>query len=310
MPSSSKLALYASYQVGEDLPGYVRFALKHLAETGFTVVLLTNNRPLSAETNVFLGENDVHLYLTENHGFDFGMWKRFLKDMAEGKGNFAPLNSIERLLLINDSIVYFQNNFADFISRAEASSADAISLTQNNEVSPHLQSFFLYLKEEALGAFYMHLMETPEQETFYDVVHLLEIGLSNAFKEAEVQTEALFHTERNALFASPELIRQGCGFVKRKLLQHRFNAKEKMHFIRRNAYDTLTADYVQLIKEAGLAPDFKEEWLPKPVGNVFTHIRDKAFEKSFKTVGWPLLKTAIKTKHKILGKKLEGEEWS
>ena len=91
MASRSKVILYASYQLGDTLPGYVHFALKHLAETDFTVILLTNKRELSEETMKFLKENEISLYLTENHGFDFGMWRRFLKDLANGRGSFAGL---------------------------------------------------------------------------------------------------------------------------------------------------------------------------------------------------------------------------
>ena len=309
MSSNGKIILYASYQTGENLPEYVQFALKHLAETDFTVVLLTNNRPLSAETMKFLDDNGIKLYLTENHGFDFGMWRRFLKDVANGRNNFVEFNSITRLLLVNDSIVYFQNNFADFIRRAEASSADAVSLTENDEVRPHLQSFFLYLKQEALGAFYLHLLETPEQETFYEVVHRLEIGMSRAFEEAEVQTASLYRTHLRALFAYPELIAQGGGFIKRKLLQRRFNFMEKVHFIRHGAYNALNADYHKMVTDAGLAPDFKKEWLPKPVGNAASHVADKIWQKSFDKVGWPLLRTAIKTKYKLLKKELVGDEY-
>ena len=259
---SSKIILYASYQTGENLPGYVKFALKHLAETDFTVVLLTNKRPLSAETMAFIEDNGIKLYLTENHGFDFGMWRRFLKDIANGRNNLVEFNSISRLLLLNDSIVYFQNNFADFIRRAEASTADVISLTQNDEVRPHLQSYLLYIKQEALGAFYLHLLETPEQETFYDVVHRLEIGMANAFDEAEIQTASLYSTHLRALFAYPELIAQGGGFIKRKLLQRRFSFKEKAHFIRQKAYNALNADYHKMVIDAGLAPDFVKGLLP------------------------------------------------
>ena len=298
MSSNGKVILYASYQTGENLPGYVQFALKHLAETDFTVVLLTNNRPLSAETMKFLDDNGIKLYLTENHGFDFGMWRRFLKDVANGRNNFVEFNSITRLLLVNDSIVYFQNNFADFIRRAE-----------NDEVRPHLQSFFLYLKQEALGAFYLHLLETPEQETFYEVVHHLEIGMSRAFEEAEVQTASLYRTHLRALFAYPELIAQGGGFIKRKLLQRRFNFMEKVHFIRHGAYNALNADYHKMVTDAGLAPDFKKEWLPKPVGNAASQVADKIWQKSFDKVGWPLLRTAIKTKYKLLKKELVGDEY-
>ena len=308
-PSNSKVILYASYQTGEDLPGYVRFALKHLAETDFAVVLLTNKRPLSAGTMSFLEDNGIKLYLTENHGFDFGMWRRFLKEVANGRNSFVEFNSISRLLLMNDSIVYFQNKFAEFIQRAEASSADVVSLTQNDEFRPHLQSFFLYIKQEALGASYLHILETPEQETFYDVVHRLEIGLAQAFEEAEVQTESLYHTQKRALFAYPELIAQGAGFVKRKLLQRRFNFSEKVHFVRYGAYEALCEDYHKLVMNVGLAPDFKEEWLPKAVGSPAFQLVDQLWWKSFDKIGWPLLRTAIKTKYKLLGKELKGSEY-
>ena len=307
--SNGKVILYASYQTGETLPGYVKFALKHLAETDFTVILLTNKRPLSAETMAFLEDNEIKLYLTENHGFDFGMWRRFLKDIANGRSNLVEFNSITRLLLLNDSIVYFQNNFAEFIRRAEASTADVVSLTQNDEVRPHLQSFFLYLKQEALGAFYLHLLETPEQETFYDVVSRLEIGMANVFEEAEIKTASLYSTHLPAMFAYPELIAQGGGFIKRKLLQCRFDFKEKVHFIRHGAYKALNTDYHKMVINAGLAPDFKKEWLPKRIGNSTTQVIDKLWQKAFYRVGWPILRKAIKTKYKILGKPLYGDEY-
>lgn len=307
--SNGKVILYASYQTGETLPGYVKFALKHLAETDFTVILLTNKRPLSAETMAFLEDNEIKLYLTENHGFDFGMWRRFLKDIANGRSNLVEFNSITRLLLLNDSIVYFQNNFADFIRRAEASTADVVSLTQNDEVRPHLQSFFLYLKQEALGAFYLHLLETPEQETFYDVVSRLEIGMANVFEEAEIKTASLYSTHLPAMFAYPELIAQGGGFIKRKLLQCRFDFKEKVHFIRHGAYKALNTDYHKMVINAGLAPDFKKEWLPKRIGSSTTQVIDKLWQKAFYRVGWPILRKAIKTKYKILGKPLYGDEY-
>lgn len=304
MVDVKRLALYASFQTGEDLPGYVRFALTHLAETDFHVVLLTNRRELSKETVNFLKEKNIDLYLTENHGFDFGMWRRYLKDKAP-----TGMQSLERLLLVNDSMVYYQNKFGDYIRMAEDSPADAISLTENTEVRRHLQSFFLYMKQPALGAFFLHMMETPEQETFYDVVHKQEIGLANTFDEAEVRMEALYHTEAPVMFAYPELIAQGAGFVKRKLLQSRFNFKEKVHFIRRGAYDSLNANYAKLILDAGVASDFDPDWLPRPVDGNIKRAADKLWEKPFQKVGWPILRTAIKTKYKLLRKNLDGDEY-
>ena len=312
MPSYKKIALYASYQTGKDLPGYVRFALRHLAATDFHVVLLTNDRELSEETYKFIADNDIELFLTQNHGFDFGMWHRYLKlkvnNPTAGVAQ-ESMGNLDRLLVLNDSIVYFQNNFEKFFAEAEKSSADVISLTSSNEIYPHLQSFFLYMKQPALGAFFMHLFETPEQEDFLSTVRHMEIGLSEKFVEAEVRMEALYPTEGKALFSAKELIEQGTGFIKRKLLQRRFNFDEKVYFIRMGAKDVLNTDYAAIVKQAGLAHDFKEEWLPAAVDSPLRHKADLLWEGAFDKVGWPLLRTAIKTKYKLLGKPLEGDEY-
>ena len=312
MPSYKKIALYASYQTGKDLPGYVRFALRHLAATDFHVVLLTNDRELSEETYKFIADNDIELFLTQNHGFDFGMWHRYLKlkvnNPTAGVAQ-ESMGNLDRLLVLNDSIVYFQNNFEKFFAEAEKSTADVVSLTSSNEIYPHLQSFFLYMKQPALGAFFMHLFETPEQEDFLSTVRHMEIGLSEKFVEAEVRMEALYPTEGKALFSARELIEQGTGFIKRKLLQRRFNFDEKVYFIRMGAKDVLNTDYAAIVKQAGLAHDFKEEWLPTAVDSPLRHKADLLWEGAFDKVGWPLLRTAIKTKYKLLGKPLEGDEY-
>ena len=156
----------------------------------------------------------------------------------------------------------------------------------------------------------MHLLETPEQDSYYDVVHRLEIGMAGAFEDAEVRTEALYPTKRNVLFTYPELVTGGAGFIKRRTLQQRFSISEKAHFIRHRALTALNADYRKLIVESGLAEDFKEEWLPTPTDGALHRAADKLWENTFDKVGWPLLRKAIKTKYKLLGKKLEGEEYN
>lgn len=279
-----KIALYASYQTGEEIPGYVRYALAHLAKTDFKVVLLTNERTLSQASYEFLADNNIELFLTQNHGFDFGMWKRYLHMQAISN---SENENIERLLLINDSVVYYQDKFEEYFEQAEKSHADVVSLTSNDEFAPHLQSFFLYMKPAALGVFFMHLFETPEQENFYDVTRRLEVALSEKFGEADVKMESLYHTERPVFFAYKELIEQGAGFVKRKLLQRRFSYEEKKHFVRYHAYDALNENYLALIKKAGFATDFKEEWFPRPCENPVARAKDFVWEKAFQLVGFP-----------------------
>ena len=310
--SYKKVALYASYQTGKDLPGYVQFALRCLAATDFHVVLLTNERELSEQAYEFIADNNIELFFTQNHGFDFGMWHRYLKLKVNSpavNGSQESMGNLDRLLVLNDSIVYFQDNFEKFFAEAEKKTADVVSLTKSEEIFPHLQSFFLYMKQPALGAFFMHLFETPEQEDFESTVRLMEVGLSEKFAEAEVSMDCLYNTKNKPLFASKELVEQGAGFIKRKLLQRRFTFGEKKHFIRMGAKDLLNTDYAAVVKKAGLAHDFREEWIPTAAESPLRHKADLVWEGAFDKVGWPLMRTAIKAKYKLLHKPLEGDEY-
>ena len=165
------------------------------------------------------------------------------------------------------------------------------------------------MKQPALGAFFMHIFETPEQDSFEATVRNMEVGLSGKFVEAEVRMEALYPTTGSPLFSYKDLIEQDAGFVKRKLLQRRFSFKEKLHFIRNGAYDALNADYRKMAKDAGLDAEFKEEWLPRPIGGKTLQAANQLWEKAFDKIGWPVLRTLIKAKYKILRKPLKGDEY-
>ena len=132
--SSLRKVLYASFQTGESLPGYIRYALEALCQTGYSVVYLTNERDLDASSHAFLDSHHIELFFTVNHGYDFGMWHRYIAYTAQFRRE-----EWERLVLVNDSIVYFQNRFVKLFQTAEEMSADVVSLTSNEEQAPHLQ---------------------------------------------------------------------------------------------------------------------------------------------------------------------------
>jgi hypothetical protein len=97
-------------------------------------------------------------------------------------------------------------------------------------------------------------------------------------------------------FAYDELIAQGAGFIKRKLLERRFDYEEKKHFVRHHAYDALNKDYAALVKSAGLDADFDENWLPKCNETRAERIKDFIWEKGFQLVGFPAKRLLDKIK--------------
>lgn len=249
--------LYASFQLGSELPGYVRYALSKLSTCG-SVTLITNRRELAKSELEFLETAGIELFLTENCGFDFGMWQRYL-DAQNWRFEAGT-----RIVLVNDSIVYFKDRFKEFFERAEALEAETVSLTENFEFTRHLQSFFLYLKPRAVELFKKHLAETPVQQDFGGAVRNHEIAFSVELLAANLKIESLFKTENPVLFSYAELIRSGAGFVKRKLLQRRFSIPDICHFWHNRNPGALYADYAKIIASEGSPDsDFELEWLPK-----------------------------------------------
>lgn len=260
LPRANGCILYSSFQEGPALPGFIRYALAGLSRTGLPVVLLTNRRELDSESTGFLAAHRIEVFFTVNRGFDFGMWRRYLDSIPE-----ETRNSWERLLLVNDSIVYYRDVFHAFLDAAEARPADMVSLTCNRALAFHLQSFFLYLKPPAIPIFFRHLLNQPEQTDYKAAVRKLEVGLSQAMFAAGLSLEALFPTKRNPQFFYADLIRQKAGFVKRRFLDGRFTLLDKIYFWRHFAGRALATDYIRLIEQdGGMAPDFQPEWLRPP----------------------------------------------
>lgn len=285
MPQLSPLRkiLYASYQTGESLPGYIRYALEGLCQTGFSVAYLTNSRDLDASAHAFFKSHQIELFFTENRGYDFGMWRRYIAYTAKFRRE-----EWERLVLINDSIVYFQNRFVQIFHAAEKNAADIVSLTENDEMAPHLQSFFLYLKASAIDAFCERLLNEPDSESFYEAVAQKEVGFSVAMRDLGFSLEALIHTERPVLFSYPEIIADKRGFVKRKLLQKRWTRGEAYFFWDGNAETALLTDYEKWIREKGFPDsDFDLRWLNESKHPLRQKIADK-FRFAYYKFRWRL----------------------
>lgn len=249
---ATRLILYCHYSTREQLPVYVQYALRKLSETGYSVRVLTNDRHLDGEARALLDRLGLPLHVFENRGYDFGMWLRHLRRLH--------VEELERLVLINDSVVYFQDKFREFFGRADRTEGQLVGLTSNDEVFPHVQSFFLYLKPPAIRFAFEYLDRVGILDDFDEVVVRQEIGLSHHLRACGLRTEALYpHTRyrRPILFSYRELIEEGGGFIKRKLLDKSFRPHE-IAYIRQEGFTaSLEFDYKAFIRTNGyLAPDF------------------------------------------------------
>ena len=282
----TRLALYSSFQQGRVLPGYVRYALDGLARTGFPVVLITNQDDLDHDSRSFLAARGITLFATENRGFDFGMWRRYLATLPE-----PDRGALERLVLVNDSVVYFRDVFPAFFERAEGKDADMVSLSSNADFGFHLQSFFLYMKPRAIAAFLEHIFSTDDQGVYWDAVMNMEVGLSREMLRKHLVLEPLFRFDTPFDFSYEKLILMQAGFVKRKLLEKRYTFGQTLYFLRNNRR-ALDLDYRALILgHGGMDVNFRPEWLVtrQPAG-----LREKLRRRFWRLLfwGWTLISDA------------------
>lgn len=220
-----EVCLFVTYA---PLPRLKRHVLRHveaLRAAGVQVILVVNT-PLPPERlelePEFLGRLEG-LYVRGNLGFDFAAWGHAWRLLAE------RLVGCERLILTNDSIVgpLRAGQLSDLLARVRASSADVIGLTGNPAPRYHLQSFFLVFQRRVLAspafdAFWRGVRILPSKGV---IVDLYETWLTAWLTRAGFACEALYQLgrdapgENDAYFRWPELLEQGCPFVKASVLE-------------------------------------------------------------------------------------------
>ena len=255
--ASARIVLFCSYSTLPWIPAYVRYSLERLAKTGMQVFLLTNERSFAPADAEWLEQQGITLCMLRNDGFDFGMWGRFLRSV--------DYQGLERLWLINDSVVFFRDVFSAFLQQAEASDADAFGMTENLEYAAHLQSWCLYLKAPAIAPACEHVFAGGIINHYPRLVRTHEIGLSTHLRKLGFRLQARYREQdfpRPILYMYPELISAGCGFVKRKMLEKSFADYHEAHIRKIGLGAYLDFDYRAHIVEHGqMDQAFKPEQL-------------------------------------------------
>jgi hypothetical protein len=111
-------------------PKYINVYLKELSKHFGKVILVSNAK---VETN-------FPVVIVENEGYDFGMWKKVLKNVG----------AENRIALVNDSVVLF-NTLDHIFKWAESNKSDFWGLTDSRELAYHIQSYFMVFEMKAVS---------------------------------------------------------------------------------------------------------------------------------------------------------------
>jgi len=169
--SSSTLAVFAHFDPGGQVAPHVQRYLAQLRDAVDRLVVVSTAKLDAAARGTLEGFGD--LVERENVGYDFYSWKT-------GFDHVRGWDRYDRVVICNDSVVGPMRPLTEILGDAAPKDVDFWGMTSSNELSPHVQSWFVVFERDAVGSGLLHgfwgAMEPVSSRA--EVIRRYEVGLS------------------------------------------------------------------------------------------------------------------------------------
>ena len=197
-------AILAHFDPDGQAAPYVLRLLDQLAGC-FDEVVVASTARLTDEARAQLAQRST-LIERDNLGQDFGGWQEVLRDHVR-------VDRLERLLLTNDTYVGMLRPLGSMIDEMNQRPLEYWGVTENLQIAPHIQSFFVMANEPLLRSriWAKFWSEFTVHARRKDVIIQQEVGMSRAFHEAGFDGAPYFQPTADdlALAAERETWRRG-----------------------------------------------------------------------------------------------------
>lgn len=220
--SYERVAFIASYGRTSKISRSLATFVMELELGGYGVVVIraSESQQMPIWPTWFFGNPVV--VRKPNFGYDFGSW-------ATGLALFPELAKVPYVILANDSLLGPFATIASMLADFESSGCDVWGVANSNEITNHLQSFFLgfkrgVLSDRVLREFWLNVRHIEDKDL---IVEKYELGLSRLlFSEGYVMSSWVDHVAMGCNKQDPTLLRWfyllqlGFPFVKRMLVSN------------------------------------------------------------------------------------------
>lgn len=225
----NRLAIFAHFDAQNEVKSYVTYHLERLRDICSRVAFVSTSPLPSSELDKLRPIVD-RTFLSENCGWDFGMWKHAL-------GNL-DLSDVDELLLTNSSVFGPIFPLGPICQRMTHAPCDFWGMTDNFEREWHVQSYFLVFKRKVIDseAFRLFWTSVLPYRNKTAVILSYEVGLTSFLVDSGFRPGAFLPTEAwtswaqrrgmdltrrwNAtLFHPLALLERGMPFIKVMLLR-------------------------------------------------------------------------------------------
>ena len=231
-----RLAIYAAYDRGGRIDKADLYYLRALKEVADNIIYVADNELVLGEVEKI--RDLACCVLAKHHGeYDFGSYKKGFQYAIE-KG---LLEGVDEVIFCNDSCYAPLSPFSKMFEKMKKSQADFWGVTENIEISRHIQSYFMVFMPQVFNSdiFKNFINNISSQNTVFDVIQNYEIGLSKLLFEKGFKAESYIEypnelpkTKRknikNVTLFPLWLIKQGSPLVKKKVFETKENTCENV----------------------------------------------------------------------------------
>jgi rhamnosyltransferase len=225
------ICLFSSYFTQNKIPFYVKFYLEELKHHFDELVFITNEKDLDTSEIDYLRSQEIHIEMVVNEGYDFGMWYKIISKLK--------IEKYSRIGLVNDSCVLFRK-LDRFIQWFNENDLDYCGLIDSNEISYHIQSYFIVINSPALTSLRDYFLNNGIINNKDQVIRVYEVGLSGYMIQKGFKLGAFYsfvnYSKDKTLnilnYKLVELLRDGLPVIKRQTALNYLTLTKKFKFIK------------------------------------------------------------------------------
>jgi rhamnosyltransferase len=181
---SNSVAVFSHYDRDNVIDDYVLEYINALVEQNINVVFVSTSEKLNDDELSKVRNLCTKIIVKENKGYDFGSWKTGITVLGK------ELDNYERLILCNDSV--YAPLFPLNCMFEKMNGFNCWSITDNNDFSHHMQSYFMSFSKEIFQKdYFIKFWKNIRNHKFKQSIILnYEVGLTILLEENGVKPKS------------------------------------------------------------------------------------------------------------------------
>lgn len=187
LDQARRVAVFVHYDRYGRVHDFVHHYVRELADCGFAIVFVSNSPKIFQEDEDRLVATCSLIVRRHNQGYDFGAYR-------DGIALIPNVQSLDQLLLANDSVYGPLHRLGPMFDRMDAAKAEVWGATDCWLQSFHLQSYFILfhsaaLKSDAFAGFWKKVRLVNSKMW---VIRNYEVGLTRALQRDGLRCRAVY----------------------------------------------------------------------------------------------------------------------